>query len=393
MPNKKVSKIRVGDEKIALSLEGGGARGAYQIGAVKALFEHGYKFDAVVGTSIGAINGAYIAQNEFDKIYNMWESMSFKDLFDLDNDIMKRALLVDLDIDSIKYLSKKLGEAVKNKGLDTVRMREILNDGIDEEKLRNSPILYGLVTMCISDINGEEKFIHDIPEGKVVDYIMASSNLPVFKRSIIDNKKYLDGGAWDNCPVHMLEEKGYRKAIVIRAHKRIRIRDYKNILKRGNITLNMIEPIDTLPSILNFDSSNLKEEMKLGYYDALKYIQDLDGFRYYFNNLKEEDILTMLHRVNPLAIEKLAKLLRVRLVKGETIYETLIDKIIPLLVQKTKEKAEQSTKNAVIAIVEHILLKNQVERYKIYNFKDVITLSGAKQDTKDPLELFVSLLL
>ena len=58
---------------------------------------------------------------------------------------------------------------------------------------------------------------------------MATSNLPIFKRVIIDDKKYLDGGAWDNCPVHMLEEKGYEDVVVIRAHKNIRIRNYKKI--------------------------------------------------------------------------------------------------------------------------------------------------------------------
>ena len=272
MTNKVYSNIKPGDGKIALSLEGGGARGAYQIGAVKALFENGYKFDAIVGTSIGAINGAYIAQGDFDKIYSMWQTMSFKDLFDLDNEVMKRTFDINLDINSIKYLSKKLGEALKNKGMDTEKMRQILEEGIDEEKIRKSDILYGLVTMCLSDINGEEKYIDEIPEGKLVDYILASANLPVFKRSIINNKKYLDGGAWGNCPVHMLEEKGYNKVIVIRAHKRIRIRDYKNILKRGNILINMIEPIDTLPSILNFDTNNLNYELKLGYYDGLRYI-------------------------------------------------------------------------------------------------------------------------
>ena len=169
MTNKVYSNIKPGDGKIALSLEGGGARGAYQIGAVKALFENGYKFDAIVGTSIGAINGAYIAQGDFDKIYSMWQTMSFKDLFDLDNEVMKRTFDINLDINSIKYLSKKLGEALKNKGMDTEKMRQILEEGIDEEKIRNSDILYGLVTMCLSDINGEEKYIDEIPKGKLVD--------------------------------------------------------------------------------------------------------------------------------------------------------------------------------------------------------------------------------
>lgn len=392
MSDKVIKKIRPEDKNIALSLEGGGARGAYQIGAVKALFENGYKFNAIVGTSIGAINGAYIAQGDFDKVYSMWETMSFKDLFDLDNDIMKRAMQVNLDIDSIKYLSRKLGDAIKNKGIDTGKMREILESGIDEEKLRNSNILYGLVTMCLSDVNGEEKFIGEIPDGKVVDYILASSNLPVFKRSIIDNKKYLDGGAWDNCPVHMLEQKGYDKVIVIRAHKKIRIRDYKNILKRGNIEINMIEPIDTLPSILNFDSSNLKQELILGYYDALRYINDYDGFRYYFNNVSNKDILNRLNHISPIDLEKIAKELKIKLVKSDNIFDILTEKIIPELLLKTKEKHLKDTKEAVIAILEHVLIQDNVNRYKIYDFDQALNLINNDIEDNDILRKFVLLL-
>ena len=389
MTNKVYSNIKPGDGKIALSLEGGGARGAYQIGAVKALFENGYKFDAIVGTSIGAINGAYIVQGDFDKIYSMWKTMSFKDLFDLDNEVMKKTFDINLDINSIKYLSKKLGEALKNKGMDTEKMRQILEEGIDEEKIRNSDILYGLVTMCLSDINGEEKYIDEIPKGKLVDYIMASANLPVFKRSIINDKKYLDGGAWDNCPVHMLEEKGYNKVIVIRAHKRIRIRDYKNILKRGNILINMIEPIDTLPSILNFDTNNLNYELELGYYDGLRYINNYDGFRYYFSYVSNDYIIQKLNSISPLYLEKLARKLKIKLIKSENIFDLLTKKIIPELVLKTKEKNVESLKDSIIAILEQVLKDEKIDKFKIYSFEDAVSLIDDKLCENDILKEFI----
>ena len=51
----------------AIALEGGGAKGAYEIGVWKALREAGIKFDAVAGTSVGALNGAMYAIGDFDK--------------------------------------------------------------------------------------------------------------------------------------------------------------------------------------------------------------------------------------------------------------------------------------------------------------------------------------
>lgn len=49
-----------------LILAGGGAKGAYQIGAWKAMRELDIEFEAIAGASIGAINGAMIAQGDFD---------------------------------------------------------------------------------------------------------------------------------------------------------------------------------------------------------------------------------------------------------------------------------------------------------------------------------------
>lgn len=55
-----------------LVLAGGGAKGAYQIGAWKAMRELGVTFDAITGVSIGAINGALIAQGDFDRAVELW---------------------------------------------------------------------------------------------------------------------------------------------------------------------------------------------------------------------------------------------------------------------------------------------------------------------------------
>jgi len=57
----------------ALILSGGGARGAYEAGAVRTLLEH-ERFDIICGTSIGAINGTLVAQDEVEKLEALWRS-------------------------------------------------------------------------------------------------------------------------------------------------------------------------------------------------------------------------------------------------------------------------------------------------------------------------------
>ena len=62
-----------------LILAGGGAKGAYQMGAWKAMREIGIKIEAIAGVSIGAINGAFIAQGDYDRAIDFWNNVELAD--------------------------------------------------------------------------------------------------------------------------------------------------------------------------------------------------------------------------------------------------------------------------------------------------------------------------
>ena len=68
-----------------LALEGGGAKGAYQIGAWKALREAGIRFSAVSGTSVGALNGAMIVMDDLQKAEDVWNNIHFSQVMDVDD--------------------------------------------------------------------------------------------------------------------------------------------------------------------------------------------------------------------------------------------------------------------------------------------------------------------
>ncbi len=358
--------------KYALSLEGGGARGAYQIGAVKALMEEGYKFDAIVGTSIGSINAAMLVQGDFDKAYDVWKNIKYSKIFDVDDKKLKKALDIDLNLDVIKYISKKIGETVKNGGIDTEKMYQFLSKYIDEERVRNSDILFGLVTICISDKKAQELYIDQIPKGELLDYIMASSSLPIFKSTKINNKSYLDGGFWDNCPVEMLEKRGFTEVYAIRLHKRMRIRNYKSLVKKGNVNIHMIEPLEELPSIMNFDNKTANELLKLGYYDSLKVVRGLDGIRYYTIFLEEKYFFDRVINFDEKAIKKIASLLKIKIDSNTSLKKLFLEEILSQLVYKTKEKEADTYKNAIYYLVEYVAAKEDIEKYKIYNFEELL---------------------
>ncbi len=73
-------------KEYGLVLDGGGARGAYQIGAWKALVEAGVKFNAVAGTSVGALNGALICMGDIEKAEGIWREMTFSTVMDVDDE-------------------------------------------------------------------------------------------------------------------------------------------------------------------------------------------------------------------------------------------------------------------------------------------------------------------
>jgi hypothetical protein len=67
-----------GTGPVALVLGGGGAKGAYQVGCWQALREAGVeRFDAVAGTSVGALNAVLVAQDDFDTAQRVWREMRF----------------------------------------------------------------------------------------------------------------------------------------------------------------------------------------------------------------------------------------------------------------------------------------------------------------------------
>src|SRR5438094_6660135 len=69
--------------QIVLVLQGGGALGAYQVGAYQALHEAGIEPDWIIGTSIGAINASIIAGNRpedrLTKLNEFWQRMERPD--------------------------------------------------------------------------------------------------------------------------------------------------------------------------------------------------------------------------------------------------------------------------------------------------------------------------
>jgi len=259
--------------KYQLVFAGGGAKGSYQIGVWKALIELNIEIDMVIGTSIGSINGAIVACGEYEKAEHLWETLDMSALFNLPSENAKG------EANTREYFENIL----KNRGLDTSSLRCYLNEVIKEDIFRRSQIDFALVTFSLSQMKPLILFKKDIPEGKLVDFVLASSALPGLIKQEIEGTVYVDGGIYDNMPINVLIDHGYKNIIAV---SNSAIGMYKKT-KETDANIIIIENKCILGSIMEFNPKNAHKNILLGYLDGMKAFGKYIGKSYYIKENKE----------------------------------------------------------------------------------------------------------
>lgn len=173
-------------KEYGLVLDGGGARGAYQIGAWTALAEAGMKFSAVAGTSVGALNGALICMGSVENAQKVWAEMKFSRVMDVDDEWMRHLFSKEGKFtEMLAELWKKLSDG----GVDVTPLRNLIHEMIDEEKIRHSGKEFCLLTFSVTDMKELDLSLEDIPEGTLEDFLLASAYLLGFKNEKLQGKR------------------------------------------------------------------------------------------------------------------------------------------------------------------------------------------------------------
>lgn len=349
-----------------LVLEGGGAKGAFQIGAYKALKELGIEINGVVGTSIGALNGALIAQGDEEIAHHVWSTINTSRLFQLTDAQYKKLVNLKISTTEIPFFLGKIKEFVKNKGLDISLIKNLLNELIREDKLRKSSIDFGLVTYSLTSMKPFELFLNEIPQGQIIDYLMASASFPIFKLEKFDGNLFIDGGIFDNMPINLLIKKGYQDIIVIRTFG---VGVYKKIID-PNVKITYINPSEDLGGVLDFDNKNANKNLSLGYFDTMKQWKGWKGKSYYIEpGLGEEktfEILLQFSNETILEVGQIFGLLQIS--PKRMLFEFIIPRISDLL-GLTKENTYE---DILIALCEEIAKEYKLERFKLYTLESLI---------------------
>lgn len=279
----------------AIALEGGGAKGGYEIGVWQALDEAGIKYNAVSGTSVGALNGGLMAMRDLPRAKDAWNNMKLGKVIELDEEQeenLSRAFNGDIGLDDVQRLIPEALEIIKNRGLDVAPLRAWVREVVDAKAIKESDVELYIATVSITDRKALEVKVNDLPEDQICDMLLASAYHPTFRLEKLGGKFYTDGGFVDTLPLHALVTNGYKDIIAVRIpgighNRRFKMPD--------DVNVTYIATNADLGGVLNFDAEQSRRDMAIGYLDAKRVLYGLYGKHYYIErSMTDREALNML---------------------------------------------------------------------------------------------------
>jgi NTE family protein len=183
--------------KVGFVLGGGGPLGAYEVGMLQALLEHGVTPDVVVGTSIGALNGAAIAYEPtiemVEKLKDTWLTLGERHIFD--SPLGRAANLVRQGT----HLHSNVG------------LRRLIHRLLPVDRFEDLKVPFHCVAASIERA-AEQWF----SEGPLTDAILASAAVPGLLPPVeIKGEHYVDGGIVNSIPVDKAVQLGATELYIL----------------------------------------------------------------------------------------------------------------------------------------------------------------------------------
>jgi NTE family protein len=186
-------------DRTAFVLGGGGLLGAVEVGMLRALFDAGIRPDLVLGTSVGALNGALVAADPgdgvIDRLVGLWQSA-----------VENREVWGD---GAVRQVTRAVRTGTH---LHSARpLRERLHAELGDRSFSDLAIE---LQVCAASI--ERAAEHWFTSGRVVDAVVASAAVPgLLRPAVVDGEHYLDGGIVNSIPVGRAVEQGADRIFVL----------------------------------------------------------------------------------------------------------------------------------------------------------------------------------
>ncbi|MGI8661681.1 MAG: patatin-like phospholipase family protein [Acidimicrobiales bacterium] len=170
--------------KVAFVLSGGASLGAVEVGMVQALAAEGIVADVLCGTSVGAVNAAYLAGHPgvagAEGLAELWRSITRGHVFPLN---------------PLQGLAGFLGRS--DHLVDPGPLTRLIRSNLTFERIEDAAVPLHVVATDV--ISGHDRVLSS---GPALEAILASAAIPgVFPPVVIDGRPYMDGGVTDNTPI------------------------------------------------------------------------------------------------------------------------------------------------------------------------------------------------
>ena len=178
--------------KRALVLSGGGSRGAYEIGAWRALRELGVRFQGVYGTSIGALNAALVARGDVDAAVKLWQNISISQILTVEDE---EDFAIERMVSNKRDVLPFLVENARHLRMDISPLENMVRAECDEGAIRASGMELGVMTFRVPQMQGVPVRLSALGPGELGDWVIASAScFPIFPARHIGGQRYIDGG-------------------------------------------------------------------------------------------------------------------------------------------------------------------------------------------------------
>lgn len=169
---------------VAFVLGGGGHLGSHEVGQLQALLERGIRPDLIVGTSIGAVNGAMIAADpslrSVEMLTDLWSSVGQAGVFNAS--ITKR----------VRTMASSKTHVYENNDL-----RRLLVETLPVKRIEDLTVTFECVAASV-----ERASAHYFSSGPLIDAVLASAAVPGLLPPVeINGEHYLDGGLVASIPL------------------------------------------------------------------------------------------------------------------------------------------------------------------------------------------------
>jgi NTE family protein len=264
-------------KNLGICLTGGGARGAYQAGALKALNEANIlsHVNAYAGTSIGAANAACLVSSSVKKLEDIWFNIP-DDALKHEKPLLSRLLedklkAIDQGIYSMDTFSSIMMKSINQEALSKKRVYVTVSDGGDESK--------GLMELIKSSyrhyMRKDSKVIYlpldELTQKESHKAVVASCSIPVIFPAVKNqHKKYYDGGVFDNIPIKPLIAHGCDEIIIIHLNRTLFFKPEDH----PEAKIWEIKHKGSLGNVLDFSKAHVEKLFNWGYEDAKEFLKE-----------------------------------------------------------------------------------------------------------------------